>query len=159
MHFSIREIRPHDNGAVERIIRVCLIEFGGNHAGTAWTDPNLGRFSEVYASEGNKYWVGLDARGTIVGGAGIGCLDAQRRICELQKMYCLQTARGTGLAKALLDTALGYARQFYAACYLETLENMVAAQRFYEKNGFVRVQAPVVPTAHFACDVRYLKKL
>lgn len=25
-----------------------LLEFGGNHEGLVWSDPNLGRFSEVY---------------------------------------------------------------------------------------------------------------
>ena len=36
---------------------------------------------------------------------------------------------------------------------------MVQAQRFYEKNGFVRIKKPLVVTEHFACDVRYIKEL
>lgn len=45
MKYIIREITEKDNKEIENIIRSCLIEFGGNHEGTAWTDPNLGRFS------------------------------------------------------------------------------------------------------------------
>ena len=36
---------------------------------------------------------------------------------------------------------------------------MKAAQRFYEKYGFVRIYEPIVKTEHFECDVRYIKEL
>lgn len=159
MKYQIRTIEKKDNQAVESIIRSCLIEFGANHEGTAWADPDLGRFSEIYNSEGNCYWVAEDENGKIVGGTGIGNLEGAEGVCELQKMYCLPEARGTGLARQLMDIALDYAGQYYEHCYLETLENMVAAQKFYEKCGFHRTYEPVVETAHFACDVRYIKKL
>ena len=159
MEFTVREIRKADNAAVERVIRSCLIEFGANHAGTAWADPDLGRFSEVYAAPGNRYWVAEDAEGNIVGGAGIGSLPELPEVCELQKMYCLPEARGTGVAHRLMDLALAYAGRHYRRCYLETLENMTAARRFYEKYGFRRVSAPLLETGHFACDVRYIRDL
>lgn len=161
MHFDyhIRKIEPADDRAIEAVIRSCLIEFGANHAGTAWEDPDLCRFSEIYATRGNAYWVAQSASGRIVGGVGIGKLDDVWDVCELQKMYCLPEVRGTGLAHTLMTTALEYAGRYYTRCYLETLENMTAAQKFYEKYGFERISEPLVPTAHFACDVRYVKKL
>ncbi len=157
MNYIIREIEKKDNKAVEAVIRACLIEFGGDHEGTAWADPDLGRFSEIYNKEGNKYWVAEDENGKIVGGTGIG--DLGQGICELQKMYCLKEARGTGVSHKLMQIALEYAKKYYKSCYLETLENMTRAQRFYEKYGFVRVDKPVVITEHFACEVKYLKDL
>lgn len=159
MKYRIRTIEKKDNQAVESVIRSCLIEFGANHEGTAWADPDLGRFSEIYNSEGNCYWVAEDENGKIVGGTGIGNLEGVEDVCELQKMYCLPEARGTGLAHQLMDIALDYAGQYYEHCYLETLENMIAARKFYEKCGFHRTYEPVAETAHFACDVRYIKKL
>lgn len=159
MTYTIREIEARDNRAVEHVIRACLIEFGADHEGTAWADPDLGRFSEIYATAGNKYWVAENEDGKIVGGVGIGRLDGAADVCELQKMYCLPEARGTGAAHRLMDLALEYARQYYGRCYLETLENMTAAQRFYEKYGFRRCSEALVQTGHFACDVRYLKEL
>ena len=159
MKYHVREIQEKDNQAVESVIRSCLIEFGANHAGTAWADPDLGCFSKVYASEGNKYWVAEDEEGNVVGGTGIGYLEGADGVCELQKMYCLPQARGTGIAHVLLETALSYAAKYYKQCYLETLKNMTAAQKFYEKNGFYRIYEPVVKTAHFSCDVLYLKDL
>lgn len=158
MKYHIREIEPRDNRAVEAVIRACLIEFGANHEGTAWADPDLGRFSEIYNGPGRCYWVAEDKTGEIVGGVGIGPLDAEG-LCELQKMYCLPHARGTGLAKELMAIALAYARQFYTRCYLETLDNMTAAQKFYEKHGFVRTYQQIVETDHFACEVKYIKDL
>ena len=157
MNFKIRLIERADDASVEQVIRSCLIEFGANHEGTAWADPDLCRFSQIYNTDGNAYWVAVDDGGRIIGGTGIGYLTDE--ICELQKMYCIPEARGMGVASALLSTALSYARCYYKRCYLETLPNMLQAQKFYEKNGFKRVYEPVIQTAHFACDVRYILEL
>ena len=159
MVYKIREIEKKDNKEIENLIRTCLIEFEANHEGTAWSDPNLGNFSLIYNTEGDKYWVAADERGKIVGGVGIGSLCCTEGICELQKMYCLPEARGTGASHKLMDSALDFASKYYEKCYLETLENMKAAQKFYEKYGFERIDKPLVKTEHFACNVRYVKNL
>ncbi len=159
MSVTIREIEPRDNAGVGALIRTCLIEFGANHAGTAWADPDLDRYSEVYSAPNSCYWVAVDADDTVVGGVGIGPLPGAEGVCELQKMYCLPAFRGTGVAQRLMEEALDFAAKHYKQCYLETLSNMVAAQRFYEKYGFRRVDAPPAETPHFACDVRLLRDL
>lgn len=159
MNYTIRKIESKDNKHIEAVIRSCLIEFGANHEGTAWADPDLGRFSEIFNSPGNEYWVAEDDDGRIVGGVGIGFLEGEDEICELKKMYCLPEARGTGIAHELMKRALEYAKQYYKKCYLETLPNMIAAQKFYEKYEFVRVYGTVGKTEHFACDVRYIRDL
>ena len=159
MNYIIRKIEHKDNSQVENVIRTCLIEFGGNHEGTAWADPDLGRFSEIYNTEGNCYWVAEDEAGNVVAGVGIGQLEGLADVCELQKMYCLPEARGAGVAHRLMKIALKYAKLYYKRCYLETLDNMIAAQKFYEKYGFERVEKPLIETSHFCCDVRYIKEL
>ena len=159
MKYTVREIEPRDNAGVERVIRNCLIEFGANHEGTAWADPDLGHFSEIYASVGRKYWVALDESGEVVAGVGIGEIPGVAGVCELQKMYCIKEARGTGISHVLMDLALEYAQSHYNECYLETLENMHAAHRFYEKYGFVRTYEQIGRTGHFLCDVLYIKDL
>lgn len=159
MKYRIREIEPRDNASVENLIRVCLLEFGGNREGLAWCDSDLGRFSEVYNKEGFRYWVAEDESGEIVGGVGIGGLDDTNEVCELQKMYCLKEARGTGLAHQLIKLALEYSKKHYRKCYLETLSNMVAANKFYAKYGFEKLDRPYLDTGHYACDVWYIKNL
>lgn len=159
MGYLIREIEEKDNKDIEKVIRTCLIEFNADHDGTAWTDPDLGNFSFIYNTDGNKYWVIEDIEGNIVGGVGIGKLNGIENVCELQKMYCLPEVRGIGISHDLMDIALEYASFYYKQCYLETLDNMIAAQRFYEKYGFKRIFEPLVKTEHFACDIRYIKDL
>ena len=158
MNYQIRPIEKRDDAAVEAIIRSCLVEYGANHAGTAWEDPDLCRFSEIYGGRGAAYFVAEDEAGRVVGGVGIGPRAGEAGVCELQKMYCLADARGTGIAQALLTRALDYARADYTRVYLETLPNMHRAHRFYEKAGFRRTDA-LGATPHFACDVRYIKEL
>ncbi|MCH5209258.1 MAG: GNAT family N-acetyltransferase [Oscillospiraceae bacterium] len=161
MNYNIREIQARDNKIVEEIIRSCLLEFGGKREGTAWWDPDLGRFSEIYNTEEKKYWVAETAELEIVGGVGIAPLAGAEndRICELQKMYCIPKVRGTGVSHKLIGTALEHARKYYDKCYLETFGNMNAAQKFYEKYGFERIDKPLGNTGHYGCDVMYIKQL
>ncbi|MGZ9585793.1 GNAT family N-acetyltransferase [Paenibacillus marinisediminis] len=154
----IRELEERDNKQIEDVIRTCLKEFGGDREGLAWADPLLGRLSEVYQADNAKYWV-VEQDGKIVGGCGIGPVDNLAGICELQKMYCLPETRGTGIAHKLMATALEFAGQHYNQCYIETLSNMEAANRFYRKYGFTSLDKPIGDTGHFSCDVWYLKDL
>ena len=157
MNCNIREIQARDNGIIELIIRNCLIEFNGNREGTVWSDPELRRLSEFYNSDNKKYWVAESDK--IVGGVGIAPLGGIDGVCELQKMYCIPEVRGTGVSHKLIDTALSWAKKYYDRCYLETFSNMIAAQKFYEKYGFTRIDKPLGNTGHYACDVMYIKNL
>lgn len=92
---------------MEALIRARLVEFCGDHEGSAWTDPDIGHFSEVYAREGCAYWVVVGA-GDVVGGCGIGELEVVPGVCELQKMYCMPSVRRTGVADELMARALAF---------------------------------------------------
>ncbi|MFP7168659.1 GNAT family N-acetyltransferase [Terribacillus sp. 7520-G] len=155
---NIREIAERDNQPVEQLIRTCLKEFGADKPGTAWSDPDLGRFHSLYQKPGSRYWV-VEQEGKIVAGCGIGPIPGHPEVCELQKMYAAKDTRGTGIAHDLLQTALTFARRHYRRCYLETLSSMAAANRFYLKNGFRRMDKPLSETEHYACDVWYIKDL
>lgn len=157
-HF-IRELEEKDNKKIESVIRQCLIEYGADHEGTAWADPQLGELSTVYNTEGNRYWVIETADGRVVGGTGIGAVEGSPGVCELQKMYCLPEIRGTGASHELLETALSYAKEYYDKCYIETLDNMIPAQKFYRKHGFEPTEQRLGATGHFACGVLFIKDL
>lgn len=154
----IREIQEKDNEQVESLIRTCLIEFGANKPGCAWEDPNLGSFYQVYQSEKSKYWV-VEENGKIIAGCGIGPVDGVENVCELQKMYSLKEVRGLGIADELLKISLEFAKKYYKECYLETFSNMVAANKFYKKYGFIQLDKPLVKTEHYACDAWYIKSV
>ena len=154
----IREIQEKDNKEVEMLIRNCLIEFGADKPGWAWTDPNLGSFYQLYQKEKSKYWV-VEYDNKIVAGCGIGPLTPLENVCELQKMYSVKEVRGSGIADKLLEISLEFARKYYKECYLETFSNMIAANKFYKKNGFVKLEKPLIETEHYACDAWYIKTL
>ncbi|MFR7591306.1 MAG: GNAT family N-acetyltransferase [Longibaculum sp.] len=154
----IRLIEEKDNAEVEKLIRTCLLEFDANKPGCAWEDPYLGQFYQVYQPKKSQYLV-VEENGHIVAGCGIGPVEGFEDVCELQKMYCDKSLRGTGIAQQLLDLSLVFARKYYQRCYLETFANMVAANKFYLKNGFVLLDEPLVKGPHFACDKWYIKEL
>lgn len=154
----IRELQQKDNAAIEKIIRDCLIEFGGNRAGLAWEDESLHDLHNYYQAEERAYWI-VESNGEVVGGCGIAPFADSTEVCELQKMYLSKTARGTGSAAEMLSVALTFAQHHYRQCYLETLQSMDAANRFYIKHGFQRLDAPLAGSEHFACDAWYLKTL
>ena len=159
MEYRIRPIAEGDNAGIEAIIRDCLTEYGAPHEGTAWADPMLGCLSEVYQREGDRYWVAETPEGVLLGGAGIGAMEGEDGVCELQKLYCVPAARGTGVGAALLHRALAFAAGRYRRCNLETLENMLRARRFYEKHGFRRTEERLGSTGHYACPIRYILDL
>ncbi len=126
---------------------------------TAWGDPYLDHFSQVYVRTDNAYWVAENEDGIIVAGVGVGPLPGAAGVCELQKMYCLSDYRGTGIAQKLLETALEFAGRHYNQCYLETRHNMDRAKKFYEKNGFSYTAETIGSTGHGGCDYHYIKDL
>ena len=154
----IREIEKKDNKEVENLIRTCLIEYGANKPGFAWSDPNLGSFFELYQVEKSGYWV-VEKDNKVVAGCGIGPLLGADGVCELQKMYAFKEVRGSGIANELLSVCLDFAKKHYNKCYLETFSNMKRANNFYKKNGFVRLNKPLVQTEHYACDMWYIKNI
>lgn len=154
----IRQIEEKDNKEVELLIRTCLIEFGANKPGCAWSDPNLGCFFQVYQGDKSKYWV-VEDNNKIVAGCGIRPLTGVENVCELQKMYSLSEVRGSGIANELLKISLDFAKKYYKECYLETFSNMVSANKFYKKHGFIQLDKPLIETEHYACDVWYIKTL
>ena len=136
MMFKIRLIEEKDNLEIEKIIRDCLIEYGINHEGTAWTDENLCRLSFVYSEPKTAYYVAVDENENIVGGCGVGKIEGVENTCELQKMYCIKSVRETAVLKQLLDACLSFAKKYYNSVYLEILENRDDEKEFFEKNGF-----------------------
>ncbi|WP_281614560.1 GNAT family N-acetyltransferase [Flammeovirga sp. SubArs3] len=156
----IRTIDSSDNAQIENIIKTVLIEHNANLPGTAFFDEQLGRLNTAYQEEGSVYYV-AELDGKVVGGAGIGSiLNGPNDICELQKIYLSETARGKGIGAALLNQCLTFAKQFgYKACYLETMPQLVKGLKLYEKMGFSMMDEPLGDTSHHACNIWMIKQL
>jgi putative acetyltransferase len=157
---TIRPIQPDDNVQIAALIRKVLIEFNVPKVGTAYADPELDCLFETYDKQNAIYFV-IENDSKIIGGAGIMQLkNEERKICELQKMYFLPEARNFGLGKKTIELCLEKAAAFgFESCYLETMPNMLAAQKLYQKVGFEFLQNPLGNTGHSNCPVWMLKNL
>lgn len=155
----IREIKEKDNKHMEKIIKNSLESVQLNLPGTAYFDPYLGQLSSYYQAQPNaKYWVVVNQRDEAVGGVGIGPFGEHRGVGELQKLYLAPEAQGKGLAKQLMKTALAFAKEHYACCYLETFDALHAANQLYLQFGFEQLQKPLPGSEHNACDSWYMIK-
>ncbi|USD25294.1 GNAT family N-acetyltransferase [Flagellimonas marinaquae] len=157
---AIREITPDDNPQVAQVIRKVFEDMGIPKVGTAYADKSLDDMFSAYNVPKAAYFV-VEHQGRIVGCAGVAQLDNyDGNVCELQKMYFLEEARGKGLGAQMIHVCLKKAKEFgFEACYLETMPYMEAAQKLYKKNGFDYIDAPMGSTGHYSCPVWMLKKL
>ena len=153
----IRPIEKTDNTQVAKIIRKVLVDIGVPKVGTAYADAALDQMYETYDSPKARYFV-VEVQGVLIGCAGIAQLDHyDGNVCELQKMYFLEEARGKGIGTQMMKTCLDMARNFgYDQCYIETMPYMKAAQKLYTRTGFRYIDGPMGDTGHFSCPVHML---
>lgn len=105
------------------------------------------KFVEEYFGDGRGFWL---AR---VGNELAGCV-ALRKLrfadksvademdcAEIKRMYLRTKFRGSGIAQRLLSVAEEYACSAgYAWIYLDTTDEMKAAAKLYERNGYERCE-------------------
>jgi N-acetylglutamate synthase-like GNAT family acetyltransferase len=90
------------------------------------------------------FWVAREAGGAVVG--TIALLNIASGQAALRKMFAAPTARGTGLAAALLNELLAFCRaSAIAEVFLGTTDRYLAAHRFYAKHGFTRIEKAQLP--------------
>jgi putative acetyltransferase len=157
---TIRPIEKSDNEQIAFVIRKVLIDLGVPKVGTAYADTALDILYETYDKPKATYFV-VELNGVIIGGAGIAQLDNyDGPVCELQKMYFLEEARGKGIGTAMMTRCLDEARKFgFRQCYIETMPYMKAAQKLYKRAGFHYIDGPMGDTGHFSCPVHMLLDL
>ncbi|NJK38305.1 MAG: GNAT family N-acetyltransferase [Oscillatoriales cyanobacterium RM2_1_1] len=110
--------------------------------------PDLLKIPQVYQRGTGNFWIALD-RNQVIG--TIGLIDIGQTHAALRKMFVHSQYRGkmAGIGQALLDTLLQWSvEQHISEIYLGTIEVFEAAQRFYQKNGFVEIQNYELPE-HF----------
>lgn len=156
----IREIQNEDNEQIAAVIREVFISDNYPKTGTAFADKQLDFMFEAYDTPRAAYFV-VEENGKIIGGAGVSQLEnSTENICELQKMYFLQEARGKGIGFQMIQKCLEKATGLgYQKCYLETLPEMLTAQHLYKKAGFEYLCAPMGNTGHTTCPVWMIKEL
>ncbi|MCE4957113.1 GNAT family N-acetyltransferase [Macrococcus caseolyticus] len=156
---QIRPIQQKDNPIIHKIIQTSLESFNLDIPGSAYFDPELAQLSSYYNErEYAQYWI-AERDGKVIGGVGIAPFNEERTICELQKLYLLESAKGKGISKLLMDQALAFASIHYKACYLETMTKLEIACILYDKYGFKLLEQPMEGSDHTAMDRWYIKTL
>ena len=156
----IRPIQPADNPVIAKIIRDTLTEFGANHPGTVYYDPTTDALFELFRQEKSVYNI-AEVDGKIVGGGGIfPTAGLPADTCELVKMYLLPEARGAGLGTLLIKKCLEQAKaNGFSKVYLETMNELKAALKVYERLGFSYLTGPMGNSGHFGCPLWMMKEL
>jgi GNAT superfamily N-acetyltransferase len=93
-------------------------------------------FQRLYFHDGAGVW-SATIGGGLVGSIALRPLAHIANAGEVKRLYVRPTHRGSGIAKALYQALELYAREFgYLSLYLDTTDEMLAAQRFYADLGF-----------------------
>ncbi|CAK8053953.1 GNAT family N-acetyltransferase [Eupransor demetentiae] len=158
---AIRTIQASDNAKMKTIIQSSLMANDLAIKGTAYFDPQLDYLSKYYDAEKYRhYFVAVDDSGELLGGAGVGEYDLDKKIAEFQKLYLSPNARGKGLSYQLLDKTVEFAqKEGYEQLYLETHHNLAPAIHIYEKYGFKALERPIKAGEHSAMDKFYILDL
>jgi N-acetylglutamate synthase-like GNAT family acetyltransferase len=124
---------------------------------TAEDQPDLFDIPGFYQRGAGNFWLALH-EGRVVG--TVALVDIGGGLGALRKMFVHRDYRGgqPGVARALLDTLRGWARERgLQAIYLGTTAKYLAAHRFYEKNGFREVAAAELPPSfpRMAVDTKF----
>lgn len=139
---AIREAdRPGDLGAVAALHGVLYSrEYGMDvtmeaHVAAGMAELVLARHREGDAAPGRLWVAELDGR--VVGATGLTRAADEPGWGQLRWVLLDPAARGRGLGRALLETALREARErHYAGVYLWTVGGLDAAHHLYEQAGF-----------------------
>jgi N-acetylglutamate synthase-like GNAT family acetyltransferase len=141
------QYREADNTFSSRIVELVLTiqqkEF--NVPVTLEDQPDLLAIEENYHRSGGSFWVAMDGD-VVVGSIALIVFDKDKG--ALRKMFVKQGYRGktNGIAAQLLRLLLQYCREKGVRdVYLGTVDMLKAAHRFYEKNGFERIEKKAIP--------------
>ncbi len=149
-------LAPEHDAAMARIVRANLKAHGLDIPGTAYFDPSLDCLSAFYNRPGRVYYV-LVQNGEVLGGIGLAELEGE--VCELQKLYLADSAKGRGLGYVLIEKIEQAARELgYRQIYLETHTNLLAAIHVYERAGYRQIPRPE-GVVHSTMNRFYLKDL
>ena len=136
MDHGFRAGRDDDAAAIIGLITACWDEYPGCVMDLDGENPELRALASHFAAKGGALWVAEQAGGVV---GMVATSPHGGGVWELHRMYVSATARGGGLASALLHTAEDHARAHGAtAMELWSDTRFLRAHSFYEKHSWLR---------------------
>ncbi|WP_029319050.1 GNAT family N-acetyltransferase [Butyrivibrio sp. AE3004] len=138
-----REMTEADNTVVATMIRDNLKKFKLDIPGTVYFDEGLDHLSDYYGRDERRYFVIEDDNGKVIGGIGFARFELGQDTAELQKLYLMDSAKGSGLGYEMIDFIEDRMREAgFKVSYLETHDKLQAAIHIYEKMGYKEIERP-----------------
>jgi putative acetyltransferase len=135
--------REYEQSVIDLILNIQQNEFGVPV--TIADQPDLLDVGNVYCRNNGNFWIATEGKKLI---GTIGLIDIGNRQSALRKMFVHKDYRGKdkGTGQQLLDHVTGWCKQKgIDEIYLGTFDRLVAAQKFYLKNGFVEIEKKLLP--------------
>lgn len=107
--------------------------------------PDLLDVENFYQQKKGNFWVVMEEE-LLIG--TIALIDINNNQACLRKMFVHKDWRGKekGVGQFLLDTLIEWCRQKKInEIYLGTLDRLLAARKFYQKNGFIQIPKSGLP--------------
>ncbi len=150
MEFSLRPFAPTDSAwlVAEHATYYAQAEgFDGSFG--PLVDSIIQSFLTSHDPAGEAGWIAHRGKKRL---GSIFCVRLDETTAKLRLFYVVKEGRGTGVAQALLDQCLGFARDAgYAGLTLWTHESHAAAGGIYKRNGLTRTRAE--PVHSFGVDL------
>ncbi|ROI05739.1 N-acetyltransferase [Chryseobacterium sp. G0240] len=145
MELKIQPIgNSYSEQAIDLILNIQQKEF--NIPITIQDQPDLTEIEHFYHERGGNFW-GAFIEGELVG--SIALVKFDERAGAIRKMFVKKEFRGKELniAQALLEVLISFCHENQIDdLYLGTITVLKAAQRFYERNHFVRIEKEKLPS-------------
>ena len=133
----------YKEGIAQLILNIQQNEF--NIPVTLNDQPDLLNIEKVYLKNKGNFWVAVENMQVI---GTIALIDIDNKQAALRKMFVHKDYRGKekGIGQLLLNTLISWCNQNHInEIYLGTVEQLHAAKRFYERNGFIIVEKATLP--------------
>jgi ribosomal protein S18 acetylase RimI-like enzyme len=132
------EIIPYSDKYKEEVVIFILSILEGEYNLYDIPRPDLYKIPEAYQKDKSNFWIALE-NDKIIGTIAL-CNYGNNR-GYLKRMYVDRNFRGKGVSDKLLSTLIKFGKDNgYKEIFLGTIESMIAANKFYIKNGFQRIK-------------------
>ena len=101
-------------------------------------------YEQVLSDDRSCVWVVEEPDGRLVGflsagPCGLPVPDKPMSAGEIQRFYLYKEFQGGGTGSALFDLAMNFLKENFDHIYLSVYAENYGAQRFYERQGFVKI--------------------